>query len=314
MTPLVSVIIATYKRPKYLIRAINSVLNQTYKNIEIIVIDDNNENDEFRKLTENVLKKLIDENKIIYIKHKYNKGCPASRNTGIKNAKGEFISFLDDDDEYLPTKTDLQLKIFQNKKDEIGLVYGAYIRKDLNLNKESLIEPKFKGNVNFVLGLNKIGSPSIVMCKKSAIIKIGGFDETLPYKEDIDFFFRLSEYYNFDYTREVVVKYYIHSNERLSFSYKYKLSHTIQFIRKHYPKIKRPRARWSEIQEWLGALYLLNDNKKLAFIAYARAYINRPTRLSIIIRICLIFLGKRIFGIKNNIINYFSSLIKINNK
>lgn len=314
MESLVSVIIPTYKRPKYLIRAINSALNQTYKNVEIIVVDDNNEGDEFRELTQSILKKLIDEKKIIYIQHRQNKGVAAARNTGIKKANGEFISFLDDDDEYLPVKTELQINVFQNSKDKIGLVYGSYIRKDLSLNKESLIEPKLKGNVNSVLGLNKIGSPSIVMCKYSVISKIGGFDETIPFKDDVDFFFRLSEYYDIAYTREIVTKYYIHNKESISSNYRDKLKHTIQFIEKHCPKIKKPRMRWSELQESLGALYLLNNNKKMALIAYARAYINRPSRLSIIIRICLLFLGKRIFGLKNNIIRYFSSSIRINKK
>ena len=313
MTPLVSVIIPTYKRPKYLTRAINSVLNQTYQNIEIIIIDDNNEEDEFRKLTQNVLKKFIIEKKIIYIEHKYNKGVAAARNTGIKKSNGEFISFLDDDDEYLPAKTESQLKIFKDTKDKIGLVYGAFIRKDLILNKENLIEPRIKGNVNSIMGLNKIGSPSIVMCTKSAINKIGEFDETIPYKDDIDFFYRLSECYNISFTREVVAKYYIHAEASVSSSYKNKLLHTQKFIEKHCPKIKKPRIRWSELQESLGTLHVLNDNKKMALIAYARAYLNRPLRLSIIIRICLLFLGKRIFGLKNNIIRYLSSLMKINN-
>lgn len=303
MTSLVSVIIATYKRPNYIVRAINSVLNQTYKNIEIIVIDDNNEGDKFRKLTQKVLQKYITEKKIIYIEHKYNKGLPAARNTGIKNAKGEFISFLDDDDEFLPIKTESQLNIFKHEENKIGLVYGAYIRKDLNLNKESIIEPKIRGNVNFILGLNKIGNPSIIMCKSSAISKIGGFDETIQFREDIDFYFRLSEYYNFAYTKEVVSKFYVHQ-ESMSRNYKNKLKHTLRFIQKHKIKIKKPRKRWSELQEYLGTLYILNDNKKMAFIAYVKAFINRPFRLSIIIRIFFLFLGKRLFAIKSKIISY----------
>ena len=303
MTPLVSVIIATYKRPKYIARAINSVLNQTYKNVEIIVIDDNNERDEFRKLTQNILQKYITKKKIIYIKHKNNKGLPAARNTGIKKAKGEFISFLDDDDEFLPAKTESQLKIFKHEKNKIGLVYGAYIRKDLNLNKESIIEQKIKGNVNSILGLNKIGNPSIIMCKSSAISKIGGFDETIQFREDIDFYFRLSKYYDFAYTKEIVSKFYVHQDS-MSRNYKNKLEHTLKFIQKHKIKIKKPRKRWSELQEYLGTLYILNDNKKMAFIAYVKAFINRPFRLSIIIRICFLFLGMRIFAIKDKIIRY----------
>ena len=73
--------------------------------------------DKFRKLTQNILQKYITKKKIIYIKHKNNKGLPAARNTGIKKAKGEFISFLDDDDEFLPAKTESQLKIFKHKLD-----------------------------------------------------------------------------------------------------------------------------------------------------------------------------------------------------
>ena len=296
MTPLVSVIIPTYKRPKHLLRAINSALNQTYKNLEIIVVDDNNENDEFRKITQSVLKKLIDEKKIIYIQHKHNKGVASARNTGIKEANGEFISFLDDDDEYFPLKTQAQIKVFQNSEDKIGLVYGSYLRIDLRLNKESIVKPKIKGNVSHILGLNKIGSPSIVMCKTSAINKIGGFDESISYKDDIDFFFRFSEYNDVAYTSEIVTKYYVDNKASISSNYKNKLSHTIKFIAKHYPKITKPRLRWSELQESLGALYLLNDNNRMAFIAYATAYKNRPFRLSIIIRICLLFLGKKILA------------------
>lgn len=313
MKSLVSVIISTYKRPSKVIRAINSVLNQTYKNIEILVIDDNNDKDKFRKLTQDVLQKYITEKKIIYIKHKNNKGLPAARNTGINKAKGEFISFLDDDDEFLPVKIESQLKIFKNAKDNIGLVYGAYIKKDLTLNKEIIIEPKVKGNINSILGLNKIGSPSIIMCKRSAISKIGGFDETIQFREDIDFYFRLSEYYHFAYTKEIVSKFYVHQDS-MSKNYKYKLKHTLKFIKKYEVKIKKPRIRWSELQELLGKLYLLNDDKKMALISYTRAYINRPFRLSIIIRIFLLFLGKRIFGQKNNFIRYLNSLMKINDK
>jgi glycosyltransferase involved in cell wall biosynthesis len=300
MTSLVSVIIATYKRPKHLIRAINSVLTQTYKNIEIIVVDDNNENDEFRKLTEKVLKKLIDENKIIYIQHQHNKGTADARNTGIKEANGEFICFLDDDDEYFPLKTESQIKVFQNSEDKIGLVYGSYLRKDLRLNKESIIKPKIKGDVSHIIGLNKIGPPSIVMCKTSVINIIGGFDKSLPYKEDIDFYLRLSPYCDISYTNEIVTKYYTEHKSSMSTNHKKKLPDTIKFIKKHYQRIKKPRLRWSEIQENLGILHVLNDNKKLALIAYIKAFLCRPFRISIIIRICLLFLGKKIFTMKKN--------------
>ena len=107
---VVSVIIPTYKRPKELERAIISVKNQTYKNIEIIVVDDNANDIEQRKSTEQVVKKY--EN-IVYIQNKENLGGSKTRNIGIENAKGKYIAFLDDDDEFLPNKIEQQIKLYK---------------------------------------------------------------------------------------------------------------------------------------------------------------------------------------------------------
>ena len=91
---LVSVIITTYKRSKFLKRAINSVLNQTYKNLEIIVVDDNNKNDQYSNSTKKVLKKYIKRKQIRIIQHDENKGISAARNTGIKESNGEVYYFF----------------------------------------------------------------------------------------------------------------------------------------------------------------------------------------------------------------------------
>jgi len=94
MIPLVSVIIPTYKRSNYIIRAINSVINQTYKNIEIIVVDDDKLNHEFSIATENKFKEFIRKGKVLYIKHNNNRGVSAARNTGIEKVQGKYIAFL----------------------------------------------------------------------------------------------------------------------------------------------------------------------------------------------------------------------------
>src|SRR5690625_2563800 len=98
--PLVSVIIPTYKRPHMLARAIESVLNQTYINIEIIIVDDNSIESSYRKETIEFMRRYSEYNNILYVKHKENKGGSVARNTGIAIAKGKFVTFLDDDDEY----------------------------------------------------------------------------------------------------------------------------------------------------------------------------------------------------------------------
>ena len=109
MNAKVSVIIPTYKRSHFLQRAIDSVLNQTYKNLEIIVVDDNEPNSDFRKKTEMKMQKYADNTKVVYIKNNKNLGGALARNEGIFNATGDYITFLDDDDIYLPQKIEVQL-------------------------------------------------------------------------------------------------------------------------------------------------------------------------------------------------------------
>lgn len=107
MSDLVSIIMPSYNTAQYIVETIQSVINQTcltqtYKNIEIIVVDDNDPKSEYRISTEKMMKKYADDERVIYIQHEINKNGAAARNTGIKYAKGEYISFLDDDDYYYP--------------------------------------------------------------------------------------------------------------------------------------------------------------------------------------------------------------------
>ncbi|OUU50709.1 MAG: hypothetical protein CBC25_07670 [Pelagibacteraceae bacterium TMED65] len=281
---LVSVIIPTCKRSNFIVRAINSVLNQTYKNIEIIVVDDNNEGDKFRKRTENILRKFIINKKIKYLKHKYNLGISAARNTGVQSAKGEYIAFLDDDDQFLPNKTKEQIKIFNQSSYKVGLVYGAYLEINNQNGKERVIFPKIKNNFYSILGINHLGPPSMVMFSKVAIKKIGKFDVNLNHKEDIDYYFRLSKYFKISYTNEVLCKYYIHQGGSSKNDYD-RLVKMLKYLKKHNIKMRKPKIRWSEVQERLGDLYMLNGNRSEAIRPLIIAYKNRPMRIKILIKL-----------------------------
>ena len=103
---LVSVIIPTFNRQKYLKNAINSVLNQTYENIELIIIDDNS-SDNTQSYVED-----INDNRLIYIKNSKNLKAPKSRNIGIEKSRGDYIAFLDDDDTWYKTKLEKQIKLY----------------------------------------------------------------------------------------------------------------------------------------------------------------------------------------------------------
>lgn len=109
--PLVSVVIATYRREESLEKAIMSVINQTYSNVEIIIVDDNS-NEEWNNKVDKIIGKcrIATATPIIYIKNEYNMGSARTRNIGIDNASGEYITFLDDDDVYLPQKIEYQVR------------------------------------------------------------------------------------------------------------------------------------------------------------------------------------------------------------
>src|SRR3989304_6831314 len=125
---LVSIIIPTYNCQKYIRQAIESALAQTYKNIEIIVVDDGSSDN-----TREEIDDLISEKKISYI-YQANKGLPGARNTGIKQSKGEYLVFLDSDDIILPEKIMSQVG-FMKEHPQVCLVYSRYqYFKNDNLN------------------------------------------------------------------------------------------------------------------------------------------------------------------------------------
>lgn len=160
---LVSIIIPTYKRSKYIERTIESVLKQSYKNIEIIVVDDNNPETIFREETEKIMEKYKDYKNIKYIKHKKNmNGCTA-RNTGLEHAKGKYICFLDDDDIIYQNKLKEQVCFLENNP-QYGAVY-CY-RKIGNL----INCPTIEGNISeYLLSGEHIIITIMLLFRKSNI-------------------------------------------------------------------------------------------------------------------------------------------------
>lgn len=292
--PLVSIIIPTFKRSNYLIRAIESVLKQTYSPIEIIVVDDNDGNNKYRKETKMRLERYISKDAVRYFEHEKNKGLAAARNSGIKVAKGEYIAFLDDDDEFLPEKTSLQMNCFQKNEPSLGFVYGSYIRFEVKTNSKRIIKPKFKGDLKDILGVNHIGPPSMVMCKTEAVSKVAGFDESLIAREDIDFYYRLAKHYTVDYVDEAVMKYYIHPTN-MSKHYADKLNYMLLFINRYRDELMKPALRWSEVHERLAELYAVNGYRFSAVKTFLIAFVNRPKRFSILVKACFALLGSKIY-------------------
>lgn len=188
---LVSVIIPTFRRPDTLGRAIESVILQSYRNIEVIIVDDNSPETDFRIMTEKYMEKYNDDSRIIYIKHDRNKERCAARNTGIKNSKGDYLMFLDNDDEFHRTKIESQIKNLEALDGSWGMNYTRYIRKN---GKKIIAFSAEKRSGNLLIEALKrnlfIHAGSNLMVRRSVIEEIGDFDENISINEDIEFISR----------------------------------------------------------------------------------------------------------------------------
>lgn len=218
--PLVSVIIPTYKRPDKLDRAIESVLCQTYKAYEIIVIDDNNPNTEDRLLTEKCMEKYKSNEHIKYIKHDKNRNGSAARNTGIKYSKGKYIMLLDDDDEFLPEKMKAQVLCMEARDNSWGACYTRYYDIDLNGRVVMTCAEKREGKL-LIEELKRnlfVHAGSNLMIRKSIVEEIGGFNERFIRNQDVEFLVRILKKYKLAYVPVWGLKVYKH-NEKRSTSY-----------------------------------------------------------------------------------------------
>ena len=185
---LVSVIIPTYKRSDALPRAIDSVLAQEgFDAYEVIIVDDNN-NDEYRKLTEERMLNYVNNYEVRYVKHDCNKNGAAARNTGARYSKGELICFLDDDDVFLPNKLKKQVE-YMNQHPEFGASYTGRID-----NKGNAVTYNKTGDLTEeILTLSFFPTTITLMVRKSIYWKIDGFDESFKRHQDFEFLLRLME-------------------------------------------------------------------------------------------------------------------------
>jgi glycosyltransferase involved in cell wall biosynthesis len=288
--PLVSVIIPTYRRSEFLLRAIRSALNQTYKNTEIIIVDDNDGDDHYRRDTKVKISHLMSP-QIRYIEHDTNKDVSAARNSGIDVSQGDYIAFLDDDDEWLPGKLEKQIALFQNLPESYGVIScGWRLVHSVNSYKKEIF-PNHRGDLSAILAVNHFSPPSMIMIKKSFLRASGVFDEKFSCSEDVELLYRLAKHCFFDYVDECLVNYYYHSGSK-SRSFDKKLIAVNQFIDKHESTLVVNKRPWSEIHERKGDLAAASGELSMAIESFIRAYFHRPGRMQIIGKLLLSFLGR----------------------
>lgn len=201
---LVSVVIPTYKRSDTLIRAINSVKNQSYKNIEILVVDDNEPGDEYSNLAESLVRSLSYHN-LFLVRQKEHINGAAARNAGIKTAKGEYVAFLDDDDLWVPDKIEKQVSYMQNAGENIAGVSCRKIYFSHGRLTHISEDWKIKSSQNFDILSKKLNvSTCTLLIRHDVLDKIGGFDEKLRRHQEVQLLAFITSRYQIDYYPEIM--------------------------------------------------------------------------------------------------------------
>ena len=204
-TFMVSVIIPVFNRENTIRRALDSVLKQTYQDIEIIVIDDGSTDKTVSQLKDLPIKLITQENK----------GVSSARNRGIEASQGDFIAFLDSDDEWMPNKLEEQIKL----KSPCCHTEEIWIRNGVRVNQ--MKKHQKGGGDQFIPSLSLcLISPSSVLIKREVFDKIGYFREDYPVCEDYDLWLKLTSLYEVDFIETPLIKKYGGHEDQLSRKFK----------------------------------------------------------------------------------------------
>lgn len=211
MQKMVSAIITTHNRKDLVLKAIESVENQTYSNIELIVVDDASSADNMHYLeTLAVEKRFV----YVFIPQNESKGGNHARNVGIQNSNGEYIAFLDDDDEWMPEKIEKQVLYLEQHK-ECSIVHCGIAREyDFETVEHSDLATLSEGDCRSIIWWKHALFTSSMMVRREIFDEIGFFDENLRYWQDYEFFIRAFEVSDLGVVREELVLYRVISSDK----------------------------------------------------------------------------------------------------
>lgn len=293
--PKVSVIIPTYNRAHVLGRALRSVLNQAYQDFELIVVDDGSSD-----ATVEVMSGFADS-RIRYLHHEENRGAAAARNSGIKAARGEYVAFLDSDDEWLPEKLEKQIEAFRQVSSRVGVVYTDMwligedgVRKYWHaariMPEDGLVYDRLLGD-----RLGGMSLPSVVV-RRACFAKAGMFDEDFPRLIDTDLFMRLSGHFCFHHLPEALVNYY-QTERRISSDHKLLIQARRLILEKYHDDISRDRRALARHRYVIGNLLCQDGDIHQGRHSLIQAVRLHPLSIRYLIAMILSLFGERVYKI-----------------
>lgn len=326
---LISVVIPTYNRAQTLLRAVGSVLRQSYSNFELIIVDDGSSDN-----TAEVAAGIKDK-RVKYVRFFENKGVSAARNAGIRESRGEYIAFLDSDDEWFFNKLKSSLKVFrQNKHLNIGLVHsngwfikGGQKRKFFSKPTTSGVVYGEKERKAKIFPTRAISpGPPFWLLPAKVVSEIGFFDESMSNWEDVDFFVRVANSFDIYFLNNILVNIYEREDHLGQVTVKV-MKCKDYFWQKHSRQMLEDR--WSVYRFiWrMGKDWFKLGDKKQARKYFFQALKSKPYKLEILAKLFMTLRSRKVktffisflninFCLKTNnavyasfLEKYFSSLI-----
>lgn len=304
---LLSIVIPTYNRARLLSRALQSVFSQTFQNFgEVIVVDDFS-SDNTGLIVKQWQKK---DDRVKYIRNLQNQGVANSRNIGIKEAQGELIAFLDDDDEWLANKLEKQIKLFQDPV--VGFVSSsAWVVYGKKNKREYYRLSRFRFDKVSLLVHYPLLSESGKIYRKSALEEVGGFDSGILVVDDWDLVLRLVfSGYQFKFIDEPLYKHYI-TGENTSSPYNWRqcaAGRQSIFLKYKDYYLNNPRL-YSQRLRYDGTFYALRGEMSLARQCFWEGIKKHPLNLSNYLHLLASIAGARFYSLADQIKSKFLPVI-----
>ena len=299
-SPLVSVVLRTFKRPDIVDRAIESVLNQTYEQFELIVIDDHSPDE-----TPEVVREYeAQDDRLRYIRNDENKGHVTALNIACRAATGKYVAFLDDDDVWLPKKLEAQVARLEELSEEYAMVYGATRHKKLDTEEVITVsEPELEGDIYYEVlkrgSGNVFGPPSGVMVRKSVLEELGCFDENITRGAGQTVFRAIAKKYKIAYTDELCVDYYIHENRVTTMRSEAEMRESIRVNERKISDLgddlERVPSALRREYERLGNLYCVVGEIRTGRQYFKEAILKGDFAATVLFRLVLTYFGCQIY-------------------
>ena len=289
--PKVSIVIPTHNRAAILRRAIVSVLDQTFKDFEVVIADDASVDGTCETV------QSIGDRRIKYVRHSDNRGVSAARNSAIANAAGEYIAFLDDDDEWLPDKLRHQIDHIDTLGRNVGAISCGNYEVETSTNRVlAEIRPSLKGEIfENLLTQGFFSRTSTVLVRASCFQRVGVFDTAFRYGEDFDMWLRIAREYAFDYVAKPLVRVYLQPSG-LTQNYEAIIAGAEAELKKYHEFYEQNPRVHSRRLERLATYYCLAGNLRRGREVFCGALARDGFATKSYAGIALSLLGSRVFS------------------